>query len=184
MLTAARAGEPEWRVFLHPKFLRAAVTAPVEGARKTEQAAGWLNTETLDSWTKADFAQLGLSWQDYAAKAAKNAETDLVGLTPRYERDQRGSILYAELRAERPIVATAVLAPGFLARWLDTLGEKVIVAVPNRTQAFIFPRLASDWQSYAPMILRAYRETAHPVSMEVFEVSTAGWRCLGSYESP
>jgi hypothetical protein len=184
LLADARADETAWRIFLHPKFLRAPVTAPVAGAQRTEYAAGVLGPDTLDPWTKPDFTTLGLSWADYATKAAKNAETDLAGLTPRYERDKRGSILYAELRAERPIVAAAVLAPGFLARWHDTLGEKVIVAVPNRTQAFIFPRLASDWQAYAPMMLRAYRETAHPVSLEVFEVSTAGWRCLGAYESP
>jgi hypothetical protein len=34
------------------------------------------------------------------------------------------------------------------------------------------------------MIFRAYRATAWPVSVEVFEVSPTGWRCIGAYEEP
>jgi hypothetical protein len=138
----------------------------------------------LETYSAAEWAALRVPWEAFAATARKNASADLAALKPRFERDRRGSILYAELRAERPIVAAAVLAPDFLEKWADTLGEKVVVVVPNRSVAYIFPRLASEWPAYAPMVLRAYRETAHPVSVEVFEVSPEGWRCLGAYEAP
>jgi hypothetical protein len=82
------------------------------------------------------------------------------------------------------MVAAAVLAPGFLDRFKDVFGEKILVVVPNRFTAYVFPRLASEHQAFRPMIFRAFRETAWPVSVEMFEVSTAGWRCIGAYEEP
>ncbi len=164
--------------------MKAAATAPLPGAVKTELAAGRIGADGLEPCSAAEWAALNVPWETFAAAARKNAVADLAGLKPRFERDRRGSILYAELRAERPIVAAAVLAPDFLEKWADTLGEKVVVVVPNRSVAYIFPRLASEWPAYAPMALRAYRETAHPVSVEVFEVGPEGWRCLGAYEAP
>ena len=82
------------------------------------------------------------------------------------------------------ILQHQILAPGFLNLWKDSLGEKVLVVVPNQCTAYVFPRLASEYLNYAPMVLRANRESTYPVSIEVFEVSSAGWRCIGAYEEP
>jgi hypothetical protein len=54
--------------------------------------------------------------------------------------------------------------------------------VPNRYSVFVFPALASEYRNYAPMILRAYQDSAYPVSLEVFEVSAAGIKAIGLFE--
>jgi len=93
-------------------------------------------------------------------------------------------IEYAELRSNRPIVASAVLATGFLRLFRDTLGEKVLLIVPNRFTAYVFPALASNFQDYSPMIISAFHETAYPVSTEVFELSARGAKSVGLFEEP
>lgn len=181
---ASGAEESAWRVWLEARFLRAPITAPVPNAQKTDYAGGALVDGELENLSKADFGKLGVEWKDFSARARENAAADLAILKPRFERDSRKTIIYAALESERPIVASAVLAPRFLDLWKDTLGEKVLVVVPNRFTAYVFPRIASDYQSYYPMVLRAYRATVHPVSVEVFEVSSDGWKSVGSYEEP
>ncbi len=124
---------------------------------------------------------------DYAAiqeKAEPAARADLAVLVPRYVRNRKQVIEYAELRSERPIVASAVLAPGLLDLFTETLGEKVLLVVPSRFAAYVFPALASNYQDYGPMIFEAYRATAWPVSVEVFEVSREGFRAVGVYREP
>src|SRR5262249_4664707 len=113
-----------------------------------------------------------------------NAATDLETLKPRYTRDRKKVIQYAELRSPQPIVASAVLAPKFLSLFKDTLGDAVLVVVPNRFTAFVFPQLATNYQEYSPMVFEAYHETAYPISVEVFEFSAAGIRAVGVYERP
>jgi hypothetical protein len=179
-----RADETEWRVFLEPKFLRAPVTSPIQSARKTDIAAGRLADGELQVLAKGDFTALGIEWSEFAERAKQNAASDLASLKPRFERNARKIIVYGALESEKPIVASAVLAPGFLDLWKDTLGEKVLVVVPNRHTAFVFPRIASDYQSYYPMVFRAYRDSTHPISVEVFEVSKTGWKCVGIYQEP
>jgi hypothetical protein len=168
-----RAGEPgmAWRVWLEPKFMHAPVTAPIKGAKKTEIAGGLMGTDGLAVLPKAEFAALGIPWEKFTARARENAAADFAELQPRFERDAKKVIVYAALESTKPIVASAVLAPKFLESFKETLGDTVLVVVPNRFTAFVFPKLASRYGEYSPMVFRAYRETPWPVSVEVFEVS-------------
>ena len=172
------------RVWLEPKFQHSPVATPVTGAKATWIAAGTLRADELAGLSASAFAALGISWEQFFARARENGAADLAGLKPRYERDAKKVIVYAALESEKPVVASAVLAPKFLAMFKDTLGDKLLVVVPNRFTAFVFPRLASHYAEYAPMVFRAYRATAWPVSVEVFEVSADGWRGFGAYEEP
>ena len=176
------ANDAVWRVWLESKAMRAPVVAAIPGATRTELAGGFLGAEGLNYATKAELA--AIEWKQFAIKARANAAADLRTLTPRYERNRRRVIEYAELTARTPIVASAVLAPGFLALFRETLGDKVLLVVPSRFTAYVFPALASNYAEYAPMIFEAFRATAYPVSVEVFEVSDAGMKAVGVYEAP
>lgn len=178
------ANEGSWRMWLEPRSSRAAVTAPIAGAERTELCAGFLDEEGPRAMTKAELAGMGIELERFAARARQNAAADLTGLKPRYERNRKRVIEYAELRSARPIVASAVLAPKFLELWKDTLGEKVLVVLPNRFTAYVFPALSGHHADYAPMIFEALRTTAWPVSIEVFEISAQGMRCVGRYAEP
>ena len=178
------ANENGWRVWLEPKSSHAPVTLPIAGAERTEFCAGFSTEEGPRAMTKEELAGMGIEMARFAARARENAGADLAGLKPRYVRNRKKVIEYAELRSEKPVVAGAVLAPKFLALFRETLGEKVLVVVPNRFTAFVFPALASSYEDYAPMVLEALRATAWPVSVEVFEISAEGVRCVGRYGEP
>ncbi len=187
-LVTCHAEEPlkpeSWRVWLEPKFMRAPVTQPVGQAERTVLAAGALQGDELNTLSKSEWDALGTTWANFNQQARTNATADLATLKPEYVRNRRKIIEYAILRSELPIVASAVLAPKFLQLFQDTLGPKVLVAVPNRYTAYVFPALATNYTDYAPMIFRDYRATPFPVSVEVFEFSPEGIKAVGAYEEP
>ena len=184
MLAAALAQDPApdptLRVWLEPKSMRAPVTLPIVAAKRTEIAFGHLTPDGLEALAKGSPpATPGLFDQGRA-----NAAADLATLKPRYVRDRQKVIQYAELRSDRPIVASAVLAPKFLPLFRSTLGDTVLVVVPSRYVAYVFPQLVTNYQDYYPMVFEAYRESAFPVSVEVFAFSKEGIRAVGVYERP
>jgi hypothetical protein len=182
-LSAARAQDPAaWRVLIEPRFMKAPVTAPIAGAQKSELAAAITSEGSLEVLTRAQFDALKVDWEAFTAQAQTNANADLAALKIEYVRDRKKVITYALVRSERGLAASAVLAPKFPALFKDTLGDKLLVAIPNRMTAYIFPRLASAYQEYAPLILEAYRATPFPVSKEVFELSREGIKAVGTYE--
>ena len=178
------ADEKSWRIWLEPRSTHAAVTLPIAGAERTELCAGFMEEAGPRAMARAELAAMGIEMARFAARAREIAAAELAGLKPRYERNRKRVIEYAELHSERPVVAGAVLAPKFLALWKDTLGEKVLVVVPNRFTAYVFPALAGSHGDYAPMVFAALHATAWPVSVELFEVSTDGVRCVGRYAEP
>lgn len=172
--------DPAVRAWLEPKSMRAPVTLPIVAAERTEIAFGRLTADGLEVFPK------GSAEADEAlfSTARDHAATDLATLKPRYVRDRHQVIQYAELTSTQPIVASAVLAPKFLPLFKDTLGETVLVVVPNRYTAYVFPRLATRYREYFPMVFAAYGETAYPVSVEVFEFSVNGIRAVGVFDRP
>jgi len=174
----------KWRVLLEPKSMRREVTWEIPGAQRTVIAPVVVDGIDYLYPSRKILGQFRVEAGAIQELAAPAAAADLATLKPRYERDRKQVIQYAELRSDRPIVASAVLAPKFLKLFKDTLGEKVLLVVPNRFTAYVFPVLASNYQDYYPMVFDAYRATAWPVSVEVFEVSTGGLRAVGVYREP
>jgi hypothetical protein len=173
-----------WRVFLEPKFLRPPCSGPIPGADRTVFAAGSLGESGLETMTKENFDSLKLSWPGFFEQARANADADLAALTCTYVRNKKKVIEYAELRSEQGTIPSAVLAPKFLIRFADTLGPTVVVAVPSRDLALVFPKLASRCEDYASVVFRAYRESAHPVTLELFEVTPTGTHAIGRFPDP
>ncbi|MDB6156021.1 MAG: hypothetical protein JWL90_4474 [Chthoniobacteraceae bacterium] len=174
--------ENQWRVWLEPKSTHAPVSAPIPGAQETELVAGIHSDAPVRdvSISKEGFEALRIGWDQFLKRARANA--DALELKPRYFRDRKKVIEYAVLSSKQPIMNSAVLGTKFLDLFKETLGEKVLLVVPNRYTAFVFPALASSYEQYARVVLEAYKTTAFPVSVEVFEVSAQGWKTVGIYE--
>ena len=170
--------------------MKATVSEPIAGAKKTELVAAM--KRGVDGTTRLDVSYLGraqfdalkLDWAAFTAQTQANAEAELKAVKTEYVRDRKKVIVHATVRSPHGLVASAVLAPKFLDLFKDTLGEKVLVVIPNRSTAYVFPALASNYQDYAPMIFEAYRATAFPVSTEVFELSRDGMKAVGAFEEP
>lgn len=188
LCTSVQADEPRLpnavRVWFEAKSMRAPVTMPISGAQRTELAFGRLTGDGLEGFSPRALESLRLSREWLLAAGRENAAEDLAALKLRYVRDRNRVIEYAELTSERPIVASALLAPNFLELFHDTLGQAVLLVVPSRFAAYVFPKLASRYQEYYPLVFEAYRATAFPVSLEVFEFSPEGIKAVGVYEEP
>lgn len=177
---AHAADDTTLRAWFEPKSMRAPATLPIRNAERTEIAFGRWTGDGLQPFARGECEPS----PELLAAAAANAAADLAVLHPRYARDRRKVIQYAELSSTQPIVASAVLAPKFLRLFKDTLGDAVLVVVPNRYTAYVFPQLASHYQDYYPMVFEAYHETAYPISVELFEFSPEGIRAVGVFERP
>lgn len=174
--------EEEWRVWLEPKFMRPPVNGPIAGAERTVIAAGVKGEGDPAYLLQPQFDALKLPWTQFLAKARVHCDADLEAVKVEFTRDKKKVIQFAAVTAPEPIVASAVLSPKFLDRFRETIGDKLLVVVPSRYRAYVFPRLASSYEQYSPMIFEAYRSSAYPVSVEVFEVSAEGWKAIGIYE--
>lgn len=160
------------------------VPNPIPGSERTLYTAGTLRDGMLETFSVAEFRALKTEWRDFMTQAQANAAVDLATLQPRYVRNRRNVIEYAVLESTRPIVASAVLAPGLRELFTETLGDSILLVVPNRSTAFVFPALAGNHRDYWPMVFEAYRATPYPVSVEVFEVSAKGLRAVGVFQEP
>ncbi len=179
-----KQAESKWRLILEPMSMRREIVAEIPNAQRTVFAPVVADGDDYLFPSRAILERFNVNFSHIQELAEPAARADLAALTPRSERSRQQVIEYAELRSARPIVAGAVLAPNFLDLFKDTLGEKVLLVVPNRFTAYVFPALASRYQDYWPMVFEAYRATAWPVSVEVFEVSRDGLRAVGVYREP
>jgi hypothetical protein len=91
-------------------------------------------------------------------------------------------VQYAAINSDDPLTATMVLSPDFLKKFKDIFGPTILVAIPSRFTVYVFPALASEYQSYAPVVIQDYQQSTYPVSLEVFEISDAGMRVIGAFE--
>ncbi|MDP9292550.1 MAG: hypothetical protein M3O82_09330 [Verrucomicrobiota bacterium] len=169
-------------VLIEPSFFRPQVSFPIPGAERTCYVPASRVGDELVYFSKKEFTNLNLTWPHIFELGRKAAETELEKCKPVFSRNKREVIEYALVRSERQLAGTLVLAPKFLKLFEDTLGPKVLVAIPNRYSLYVFPALASNYRQFGPMIIDAYKSSAYPVSLEVFEISENGMRATGTFE--
>lgn len=169
-------------VLIEPSFFKPQVSFPIPGAERTEYVPANRVGDELVYFSKTEFNNLNLTWPHLIEIGQTAAQTELEKCKPVFTRDRKEVIEYALIRSERQLAGTLVLAPKFLKLFEDTFGPKVLVAIPNRYSLYVFPALASNYRQFGPMILDAYKGSAFPVSVEVFEVSETGLRAIGTFE--
>ncbi len=176
---AAQQDQNAWHVLIEPTFMHPQVSFPISGAKRTVFVPGYLSDGDPQYFTRKDWDALGLTWDAFRARAARNAtEKKLSG---QLVRDSHKVVQYAAITSEDPLTATMVLAPDFLKKFKDIFGSTVLVAIPNRFTVMVFPSLASEYKDYSAQVIGAYHDSAYPVSLEVFEISDAGMRAIGFY---
>jgi len=172
-----------WHLLIEPKFMKPAVSFPISGAERTVMVPAYLDEENQPVYfTKQKFEALGVGLAAFLKQSLANATDKKV--KAEFVRDEKQVVRYATLQSENPLTATMVLSPNFLKMFADVFGDKPLVALPNRYTVYIFPKLASDYRNYADMVISDYKNSAYPVSLEVFEVSPAGLKAVGTYEAP
>jgi hypothetical protein len=160
------------------------VTYEIPGAKRAVLVPALIKDGEPVYLSQKEFKALGVDWKIFLEAARGNATEELKKLTPDYTRDKKKVIEFATLTSDSELTASTVLSPEFLKMFQDTLGDKVIVVIPNRYTVYVFPVLASHYQEYTPMVAEAYHSSTYPVSMEAYELSDKGIKTIGLYQEP
>jgi len=182
MEARAQQDQKSWHLLIEPSFMDPEVSFPINGARHTLFVPGYIGDDGDPQYfSKKDWNALKLTWDAFRQRAGQNAtekkfRAELV-------RDDHKVVQYAVINSDDPLTGTMVLSPDFLKKFKDIFGPTILVAIPSRFTVYVFPALASEYKNYSPQVIQAYQQSAYPVSLEVFEISDAGMRAIGTFES-
>jgi len=136
----------------------------------------------ITNFSKEEFAAAGLDWDQFLAKATDAATRLLVSITPQITKAKDGTIAYVTLRSERPFATSIVLSPRLIPLFREKFGDRLVVLMPDRNTVYVFSRNFGEFQDFGPRIIKEYGEALYPCSMEAFEVSRDGLKCLGAFD--
>lgn len=164
-------------------FEKADIVSKIEGARKTQLAAAYTWKYGVRLFTDESWQEIGLEWENFAIRAGVKADRLASEIEPGFVRDHRGVIQYAVVSDEDPFLSSAITSPKFVDPFIDTLGEKLHVIVLDRHVLYVFPAAGSSLADFGPSLVRLFKNTPLPVSLEIFEVTKNSCRVVGEIES-
>lgn len=171
-------------MLIEPAFMRPDYAFAIEGTKATVLTPARIRGGEASYLTKDEFAGMKIDLDSIRRTARAAATAVLAELKPEFVRDAKGVVLFARITSDSPATASAVLAPDFAAKFADTLGPDLLVAIPNRYRIYVYPALASRFQDTAELVLRDYELSPYPVSKEVFRITPQGLRAVGTFEGP
>lgn len=166
---------------IEPVSLRTALARALPGAKLTVMAPAREHDLGLKLLTPEEFRATGLTWPEFEAKAAAAADRLLSSLTPDIRKGADGNPSYAILKSESHLTSSILFAPGLTDRFRATFGDRLVVLMPDRFTLYVFPRSFADFQKHGKQILRQHADSVYPCSVEAFEVTGEGVRCIGSF---
>jgi hypothetical protein len=181
MVTAAfRSNADQFFLILDPYFYRSPVSIPIPGTKQTLLAYyRVVDNETLESAKQEELPEKD--------RSASTRETlvharRLLGITnPQTIRDSTGVITALRLQSSDPTFSSILLLPDLGNRYANLLGPDCFIAVPNRRTVLLFPRLATNIQSFAPLVFSLYHNDPWPISTEIFEIADGHLRACGHF---
>jgi hypothetical protein len=178
------AAESEWRITLEASFLRPGVQVPVKDAKKTVLTAGVYREGEFTAFNKKEWEGFAIGWDAFEKVARANAAKDWQSQEIRLKRDRRDVVLYAEILSKNGSAGCCVFSDAFGPGFFETMGEVFLFALPSRYQCFVFPKFGGNVSAYSEMVHSAYRASAQPISVELFEWEKGQIRAVGVFERP
>lgn len=156
----------------------------IKGAKMTALVPGKeTSVGGVRYYTASEFEATGLGWRGFTRKAEAAATRVWVTLKPEVTKDAKGFVRSALIRGKSHLTASAVLSPKFYEEFRATMGDDLILLIPDRFTIHVFPRPMGEYKSWGPKILESYAEAAHPVSHEVLLLNKDGLSALGSFRT-
>ena len=186
LLLLAIAGLPlstyadQFCVILDPYFYRSPIKVNLEGTTKTVLAF----YRIVDSETLAPAKPQELTEEAQSAvrrEAIDRAQQLLRGIRPEIIRDSNGVILALRVQSSDPTLSAILLLPDLGNRYANFLGPDCYFAAPDRRTILFFPRLATNIQSFAPLVHSLYHNDPWPISTEIFEIVDGKLRAVGQF---
>jgi hypothetical protein len=181
MVTAAfRTNADQFFLILDPYFYRSPVSLSIAGTKQTVLAYyRVVDSETLEPAKPQELAEKdrSASTQETLLHARR-----LLGIVnPETIRDSNGVITALRLESSDPTFSSILLLPALGNRYANLLGPDCFFAVPNRRTVLLFPRLATNIQSFAPLVHSLYHNDPWPISTEIFEIADGHLRACGHF---
>ena len=167
-------------LILDPYFYRSPIKVNLEGTTKTVLAF----YRMVDSETLAPAKPQELT--EEAQSAAENETLEharrlLKVIRPEIIRNSNGVITALLVRSSDPTLSAILLLPDVGNRYANLLGPDCYFAAPNRRTILFLPRLATDIQTFAPLVHSLYHNDPWPISTEVFEIVDGRLRADGQF---
>ena len=170
----------QFYVILDPYFYRSPIKVTLEGTTKTVLAY----YRMVDSETLAPAKPQELSEEAQSAverETIEHARRLLEVIRPEIIRDSNGVITGLLVQSSDPTLSAILLLPDVGNRYANLLGPDCYFAAPNRRTILFFPRLATDIQTFAPLVHSLYHNDPWPISTEVFEIVDGKLRADGQF---
>jgi len=181
MITAVwQTKADQFFLILDPSFYRSPVTIPIEGTNLTRLAF----YRAIDSETLAAVKPQELAEKDrttWTRQTIDHARRLLEIIKPEVIRDSDGVITALRLESFDPTFSSILLLTDLGNRYANLLGPDCYFAVPNRQTVLCLPRLATDIQSFAPLVHSLYHNNPWPISTEIFEIKEGRLRACGHF---
>ena len=71
-------------------------------------------------------------------------------------KDRKGFVSSAVIRGKSHLTAGVVLSPKFYELFRGTMGDDLVVLIPDRFTVYVFPRPMGEYKAFGPKILEAY----------------------------
>jgi hypothetical protein len=170
----------QFYVILDPYFYRSPIKATLEGTTKTVLAY----YRMVDSETLAPAKPQELTEEAQSAverETIEHARRLLEVIRPEIIRDSNGVITGLLVQSSDPTLSAILLLPDVGNRYANLLGPDCYFAAPNRRTILFLPRLATDIQTFAPLVHSLYHNDPWPISTEVFEIVDGKLRADGQF---
>jgi hypothetical protein len=168
-------------LILDPYFYRSPLVLPVEGTKETVLTFyRAVDDETLVPAKPRELSNLE---QAAAKRLTESHARKLLGMIrPEIIRDSHGVITALRIHSSDPTLSGILLLPDIGNHYANLLGPDCYFAVPNRQTVLLFPRLASDIQSFSPLVHSLYHNDPWPISTEIFEITNGKLRASGQFK--
>jgi hypothetical protein len=170
----------QFYVILDPYFYRSPIKVTLEGTTKTVLAY----YRMVDSETLAPAKPQELTEEAQSAverETIEHARRLLEVIRPEIIRDSNGVITGLLVQSSDPTLSAILLLPDVGNRYANLLGPDCFFAAPNRRTILFFPRLATNIQTFAPLVHSLYHNDPWPISTEVFEIVDGKLRADGQF---
>ena len=170
----------QFYVILDPYFYRSPIKVTLEGTTKTVLAY----YRMVDSETLAPAKPQELTEEAQSAverETIEHARRLLEVIRPEIIRDSNGVITGLLVQSSDPTLSAILLLPDVGNRYANLLEPDCYFAAPNRRTILFLPRLATDIQTFAPLVHSLYHNDPWPISTEVFEIVDGKLRADGQF---
>ena len=179
---AAKSGQEPLIGSVTPILMRTEASRAFCGSKKTILTPARETETGVSDFSKEEFAALGITWEEFLTRATAAAARLLPTLREEIHRDDKKTALYATLKSDRQFTPMVMLTAEFRKKYASIFGEKLIVLTPDQYTLYVFPRNFSDFQKLGQRIVTDHEEALYPASIEAFEVTADGVRCIGAFD--